>query len=60
MADLRRGKKEYRALSQDRRNAMIADYCQVVKGAVAADGVAILHCDRRQEVVVRTEPGKDR
>ena len=30
MADLRRGKKEYRALSQDRRNAMIADYCQVV------------------------------
>ena len=30
MADLRRGKKEYRTLSPDRRVSMIADYCQVV------------------------------
>src|SRR5271157_2160774 len=30
MVDLRRGKKEYRALSLDRRIAMIADYCQLV------------------------------
>ena len=30
MVDLRRGKKEYRALSSDQRHAMIADYCQVV------------------------------